>query len=172
MTKIISAFPCMGKTTIFSLNKDTMFDREFNESRSIRGMSTEERDVFFQQCANIVQLQQKIGYYDYIFITDNPLLVSCLDAQIITHVYPNVFDEAVMHEYKQRVLERNDIVWYERVITPKLGYLKGHIIALQENGCDVRLTDLEHRYIEDVFAFNEHILLPNEKKVYLNKQMK
>lgn len=58
MTKIISAFPCLGKTTIFSLNKDTMFDREFNESRSIKGMSIEDRDVFFQQCASIVQLQK------------------------------------------------------------------------------------------------------------------
>lgn len=162
MTKIISAFPCMGKTTIFSLNKDTMFDREFNESRSIRGMSKEEQDVFFQQCANIVQLQQKTGYYDYMFITDNPSLVSCLDAQTITHVYPNVFDEEVMQEYKQRILERNDLAWYERVITPKLSYLKGHIIALQEKNCDVKLTDLEHRYIEDVFAFNEHTKLPKQ----------
>lgn len=166
MTKIISAFPCMGKTTIFSLNKDTMFDREFNESRSIRGMSTEERDVFFQQCANIVQLQQKTGYYDYIFITDNPFLVSRLDPQTITHVYPNVFDEEVMKEYKQRILERNDMAWYERVITPKLSYLKRHINGLQEKDCDVRLTDLDNRFIEDVFAFNEHTLLPNKKQVY------
>ncbi|EAE3734167.1 hypothetical protein E4T02_14525 [Listeria monocytogenes] len=160
MTHIISAFPCMGKTTIFSLNKDTMFDREFNESRSIRGMSTEERDVFFQQCANMVQLQQKTGYYDYIFITDNPSLVSRLDSQTITHVYPNVFDEEVMQEYKQRILERNDIAWYERVITPKLSYLKGHIVELQEKGCDVRLTDLDNRFIEDVFTFNAHTKLP------------
>ncbi|WP_271005728.1 hypothetical protein [Listeria seeligeri] len=160
MTHIISAFPCMGKTTIFSLNKDTMFDREFNESRSIRGMSTEERDVFFQQCANIVQLQQKTGYYDYIFITDNPFLISRLDQQIITHVYPNIFDETVMYEYKQRILKRNDMAWYERVISPKLSYLKAHIIELQEKGCDIRLSDLEHRYIEDVFAFNEHTNLP------------
>ncbi|MBC1484502.1 hypothetical protein HCJ47_13990, partial [Listeria sp. FSL L7-1558] len=55
-----------------------------------------------------------------------------------------------------------DIVWYERVITPKLGYLKGHIIALQEKGCDVRLTDLDNRFIEDVFTFNEYTKLPKQ----------
>ncbi|WP_221770819.1 hypothetical protein [Listeria seeligeri] len=51
---------------------------------------------------------KKTGYYDYIFITDNPLLVSLLDEQALVHVYPNIFDEAVMQEYQQRVLERTD----------------------------------------------------------------
>lgn len=163
MTHIISAFPCLGKTTLFTLNKDTIFDREFNESRSIRGMSQEEQKSFFQHCADMVQLQKDTGYYDYIFITDNPELVTRLDPTYITHIYPDIFNESVMADYKQSVIERSGLDWYERVIPPKISNLKEHIQELLNLGCDVRLTNLDQKHIEDVFEFNSRTILPHAK---------
>lgn len=160
MTHIISAFPGLGKTTIFTLNKDTIFDREFNESRSIRGMTSEEQILFFQHCADMVQLQKNTGYYDYLFITDHPALVERLKTNSITHIYPNVFQAEVMAEYKQRLIKRSGLEWYERVMPPKISHLKDHIQKLYDCDYDVRLTDLEHRYIEDVFEFNAQTTLP------------
>ncbi|MBC2184492.1 hypothetical protein HCB33_14115 [Listeria sp. FSL L7-0233] len=165
MTQIISAFPCLGKTTLCNLNRDTIFDREFNESRSIRGMLSEEKVAFFQQCADMVELQKNTNFYDYIFITDNPDLVSLLDQTSIIHVYPDVFNDKVMEEYKKQVIERSGEDWYERVIPSKLTHLKEHITKLNDDGCDVRLTDLEHKYIEDVCELNSQIKLPNNKEV-------
>ncbi|WP_341485427.1 hypothetical protein [Listeria seeligeri] len=160
MTHIISAFPGLGKTTIFTLNKDTIFDREFNESRSIQGMTSEGQTSFFQHCADMVQLQKKTGYYNYLFITDHPALVERLKTKSITHIYPNVFQTEVMAEYKQRLIKRSGLEWYERVMPPKISHLKARIQQLYD--CDVRLTDLEHRYIEDVFEFKPHIKLPKD----------
>lgn len=165
MTHIISAFPCMGKTSIFELNKETTFDREFNETRSIKGMSAIDCQTFFDQCANIVKLQMNTNVYDYIFITDHPSLVLRLYQKSITHIYPNFFDKEVMNEYKNRILERNNLEWYERVITPKLSGIESYIEKLFQMGCDVRLTDLNNRYIEDVFTFDESIQLPKKIKL-------
>ncbi|MBC1391472.1 hypothetical protein HB795_14050 [Listeria welshimeri] len=165
MTQIISAFPCLGKTTLCNLNRDTIFDREFNESRSVRGMLPEEKAVFFQQCADMVELQKNTNFYDYIFITDNPELVSLLDQDSIIHVYPDVFDDKVMDDYKKQVIERSGTEWYERVIPPKLIHLKEHINQLLQDGCDVRLTNLEDKYIEDVCELTSEINLPNNKEL-------
>lgn len=165
MTQIISAFPCLGKTTLCNLNRDTIFDREFNESRSVRGMLPEEKAVFFQQCADMVELQKNTNFYDYIFITDNPELVSLLDQDSIIHVYPDVFDDKVMEYYKKQVIERSGTEWYERVITQKLIHLKEHINQLLQNGYDVRLTNLEDRYIEDVYEFHPQIQLPKDNTI-------
>ncbi|MBC2091932.1 hypothetical protein HCJ41_14200 [Listeria welshimeri] len=163
MTQIISAFPCLGKTTLCNLNRDTIFDREFNESRSIRGMLQEEKAAFFQQCADMVELQKNTGYYDYIFITDNPDLVTKLDQKNITYIYPNVFDSGIMDAYKKQVVERSGEEWYDRVIPPKLDNLKEYIQQLLDLNYDVRFTDAEHPYIEDVFDFNAELLLPLKK---------
>lgn len=163
MTHIISAFPCLGKTTLCNLNRDTIFDREFNESRSTRGMSEEGQETFFQQCAEMVLLQKNIGFYDYIFLTDHPALISKLDPKTITHIYPNVFDSNAMDAYKKQVIERSGLDWYLRVITPKLIKVKTHIEQLIDLGCDVRFTDREHGYIEDVYEFHADILVPSNK---------
>ena len=39
MTIIISAFPCLGKTTLTNQNKEKYFDAEIYESRATKGMS-------------------------------------------------------------------------------------------------------------------------------------
>ncbi|EHC5262587.1 hypothetical protein LAX80_014090 (plasmid) [Listeria marthii] len=163
MTQIISAFPCLGKTTLCNLNRDTIFDREFNESRSVRGMTSEEREKFFQCCSELVQLQKNTEYYDFIFITDNPDLVTKLDQKNITFIYPNVFDSGIMDAYKKQVIERSGKEWYDRVIPPKLVNLKEYIQQLLDLNYDVRFTDAEHQYIEDVYDFHSQYLLPSRK---------
>ncbi|MBF2389853.1 hypothetical protein IA525_03790 [Listeria seeligeri] len=163
MTHIISAFPGLGKTTIFQLNKERTFDREFNESRSVKGMSLLDAQTFFDQCANIVKLQLNSNVYDYIFITDHRSIVLRLYQTSITHIYPNVFDEKIMEDYKKRIIQRNDLKWYERVIEPRLVDIQDYIEKLIQMGCDVRFTDIEHPYIEDVFSFEDFILLPKKK---------
>lgn len=117
MTHIISAFPCLGKTTIYQLNKKRVFDREFNESRSILGMNGTERDEFSQLCADVINLQTRTGYYDYIFVTDENNIVSRLKTNRsfleayqdtdITFIFPNVFNDEVMRDYKRRVVIRS-----------------------------------------------------------------
>ncbi|GAB2022843.1 hypothetical protein RyT2_19170 [Pseudolactococcus yaeyamensis] len=139
MTRIIAAFPCLGKTTLYSLNKDKMFDREFNESRSVRGMDVESTSRFFDSCAEMVNLQVKTGYYDYLFITEDERLVSRLGLSLknqLTLVFPNVFDRAVMAEYKKLVIERSGIEWYNRVMPTKLASLKERIQKYQAVGYD------------------------------------
>ena len=39
MTIIVSAFPCLGKTTLTNQNRDIYFDAEIYESRATKGMS-------------------------------------------------------------------------------------------------------------------------------------
>ena len=59
MTQIISAFPCLGKTTLYQLNKKKIFDREFNESRSQLGMNALERNQICQIFAILSIFKQK-----------------------------------------------------------------------------------------------------------------
>lgn len=81
----------------------------------------------------------------------------------MTHVYPDIFNESVMADYKKSVIERSRLDWYERVIPPKIINLKKHIQDLRDQGCDVRLTYLEKKHIEDVFEFNSRTKLPFSK---------
>ena len=171
MTQIISAFPCLGKTTIYQLNKGRTFDREFNESRSVLGMSEQNKEHFYELCGEILRLQIQSNHYDYIFITDYEKIANLVANAMndnghgfgFTYIFPDVFNKDVMQDYYARVIKRSGVDWYERVIVPKLVNLSERIIELKQKGYDVRLTDLEHPYIEDVFCFNSQILLPNEK---------
>ena len=43
MTKIISAFPALGKTTLTQNNKEIFFDYEIYESRATIGLSEENK---------------------------------------------------------------------------------------------------------------------------------
>lgn len=164
MTHVISAFPCLGKTTLYQLNKERIFDREFNESRSVLGMNESEKYKFSHLCSEILNLQISTGHHDYIFVTDEKSIVSKLETgkseNSITYIFPNVFDKDVMEDYKKRVIVRSGVDWYNRVIVPRLATLPETIAGYQKQGVDIRLTDLSHPYIEDVFKFNSNIRLP------------
>ena len=71
MTIIISAFPCLGKTTLTNQNKDIYFDSEIYESRATKGMSESQQKEFFKASALKIKLIYDTGYYTAIFVTDD-----------------------------------------------------------------------------------------------------
>ena len=171
--KIIAAYPCLGKTTIYNLNKDKCFDREFNESRSTLGMNDADKKQFFDCCAEIIKLQYLTGYHDVLFISENDMLIKSLVEELpdvksdLIMVFPNLFDFKVQEDYIRRVQERSGIAWYERVIEPEIFNtkcsVKDRITLYKEAGFDVRLTDIAHPYIEDVVSLPQGFTLPERK---------
>lgn len=159
--KIISAYPCLGKTTIASSNEEKFFDREFFESRTVIGMSDDVVDRLFSSFANIIELQYQYGSQDVLFITDDERLLKHLRRRNIpyTIVLPDVRQNAVFNEYKKRVIERSGIDWWNRVLESDIENLKSRISIMlnnestyKEKGVTLKLIDyLENRrYIEDV----------------------
>ena len=49
MTIIISAFPCLRKTTLTNQNKGIYFDAEIYESRANKGMSESQQKEFLKR---------------------------------------------------------------------------------------------------------------------------
>jgi hypothetical protein len=159
--KIISAYPCLGKTTIANSNEEKFFDREFFESRTVIGMSDDVVDRLFSSFANIIELQYQYGSQDVLFITDDERLLKHLRRRNIpyTIVLPDVRQNAVFNEYKKRVIERFGIDWWNRVLESDIENLKSRISIMlnnestyKEKGVTLKLIDyLENRrYIEDV----------------------
>lgn len=159
--KIISAYPCLGKTTIANSNEEKFFDREFFESRTVIGMSDDVVDRLFSSFANIIELQYQYGSQDVLFITDDERLLKHLRRRNIpyTIVLPDVRQNAVFNEYKKRVIERSGIDWCNRVLESDIENLKSRISIMlnnestyKEKGVTLKLIDyLENRrYIEDV----------------------
>ena len=100
---LISAYPCLGKTTISNLNdKSKVFDRDFNETRSRLEMSSEQMGKFVNACCDIIELQYKANYHDVLFVTDDEEFLSNLENRRIKPilVFPNGFDEEYIEEYK------------------------------------------------------------------------
>lgn len=164
--KIIAAYPCLGKTTIYKLNKDRCFDCEFNESRAAMQMNEGLCNRFFNYCAEIIKLETLAGYYDIIFITDDDRLISKLEKTLrdfknnVIFVFPDTSDDDVMKEYKSKVIKRSGIDWYNKVLLPEACNLNDRVNYYKECGYDVRLTDLEKRYIEDVVDFPDDFIFP------------
>lgn len=164
--KIISAYPCLGKTTITNSNKEKFFDREFFESQTILGMPEDVIDKIFSNFANIVELQYQYGSQDVLFITDDERLLKYLRRRNIpyTIVLPDVRQNTVFNEYKKRVIERSGIEWWNRVLEPDIEDLKRRISiminnkgAYKEKGVTLKLIDyIDNReYIENVVDLGE-----------------
>lgn len=159
--KIISAYPCLGKTTIANSNKEKFFDREFFESRTVIGMSNHVINKIFNSFANIIELQYQYGYQDILFITDDERLLKQLRQRNIpyTIVLPDVRQNAVFNEYKKRVIERSGIEWWNRVLESDIEDLKRRITIMIDNkkvyekmGITLKLIDYRdnREYIENV----------------------
>ena len=133
--KIISAYPCLGKTTIANSNEEKFFDREFFESRTVIGMSDDVVDRLFSSFANIIELQYQYGSQDVLFITDDERLLKHLRRRNIpyTIVLPDVRQNAVFNEYKKRVIERSGIDWWNRVLESDIENLKSRISIMLNN---------------------------------------
>ena len=156
--KIISAYPCLGKTTIANSNKEKFFDREFFESRTVIGMPNHVINKIFNSFANIIELQYQYGSQDILFITDDERLLKQLRQRNIpyTIVLPDVRQNAVFNEYKKRVIERSGIEWWNRVLESDIEDLKRRITIMIDNkkvyekmGITLKLID-NREYIENV----------------------
>ena len=159
--KIISAYPCLGKTTIANSNKEKFFDREFFESRTVIGMPNHVINKIFNSFANIIELQYQYGSQDILFITDDERLLKQLRQRNIpyTIVLPDVRQNAVFNEYKKRVIERSGIEWWNRVLESDIEDLKRRITIMIDNkkvyekmGITLKLIDYRdnREYIENV----------------------
>ena len=159
--KIISAYPCLGKTTITNSNKERFFDRDFFESRIVIGMPNHVIDKIFNSFADIIELRYQYGSQDILFITDDERLLKQLRQRNIpyTIVLPDVRQNAVLNEYKKRVVERSGIEWWNRVLESDIEDLKRRISIMidnegiyKEKGVTLKLIDYidNCEYIEDV----------------------
>ena len=149
MTVIISAFPCLGKTTLTNQHSDRYLDMEFYESRVTKNMSESQIDQFFANCASTIQLIYDTDAYDVIFITDDDRLIAKLnDLNIsIIHVLPNPFNYYHLAEYKQRVIHRSGIDWYEQVLSNDVNQLSDKIDHLRYQNATIYFVE-PNKYLE------------------------
>jgi hypothetical protein len=153
MTKIISGFPCIGKTTIGNSNKFKYNDIEFRETAAQRGMSELDKEKLFDNYANIIELIYKSNYYDYLFVTDNYKLIDNLIERNIefTYVVPDIKDINFAKIYKERVLARNNLDWYNNVISPKLEILEYEINKVKNYPkANILLLDTKHPLLKNL----------------------
>lgn len=129
MTQFISAYPCLGKTTLYNLNKTKIIDSEFNESRSVQNMNERQIDKFFKACADIIELRIESNACEVLFTTEDDRLLTELCSRNVKPilVFPDAFDKEYMKEYKEKVLRRSGFAWWERVIQPEIKDLPNRI---------------------------------------------
>lgn len=163
MTIIISAFPCLGKTTLTNQNKEKYFDAEIYESRATKGMSESEQKEFFKASALKIKLIYNTGYYDAIFVTDDERLLGELRlwGLPIIHVLPNPNNKEHLQEYISRVIDRSGLAWYQRVLSED-------IIALEDKLRELRTTD-EKVYFVEPNKYIEHLVPELSKKEYFSE---
>ena len=149
MTLIISAFPCLGKTTLTNQNKEKYYDAEIYESRATKGMSNSEQKEFFKASALKIKLIYNTGYYDAIFVTDDERLLEELRlwGLPIIHVLPNPNNKEHLQEYISRVIARSGSNWYNDVLSEDIIKLKDKLYKLQILGEKVYLVE-PNKYIE------------------------
>ena len=68
-----------------------------------------------------------------------------------------------MANYKQHVLKRSGQAWWNRVIEPEVAGLSNRLRKYKREGWNLRLTDEQHPYIEDVVDLPSDFILPNNK---------
>lgn len=151
MTIIISAFPCLGKTTLDNQNKEKYLDAEIYESRATKGMSNSEQKEFFKASALKIKLLYNTGYYDAIFVTDDERLLEELRlwGLPIIHVLPNPNNKEHLQEYISRVIARSGSNWYNDVLSEDIIKLKDKLYKLQTLGEKVYLVE-PNKYIEHI----------------------
>lgn len=149
MTIIISAFPCLGKTTLTNRNKEKYYDAELYESISTKDMSESEQREFFKASALKIKLIYNTGYYDAIFVTDDERLLKELRlwGLSIIHVLPNPSNKEHLQEYISRVIARSGLNWYHNVLLEDIIGLKDKLYKLQTLGEKVYLVE-PNKYIE------------------------
>ena len=150
-TKIIAAYPCLGKTTLSKISKNRFLDMEFNESSKTKMMSEDERSHFFDFCVQKIEEEYYSGNFEIVFISEDDEILKRLLSKKISFILilPNIFKKRVMQEYKRRVICRSGKSWWNNVIEPEICSLQKRIEFYKNNELvDVYLTN-ENEYICD-----------------------
>ena len=63
---------------------------------------------------------------------------------------PDAFDSLYMMRYKENVIKRSGLDWWNRVLASEIPMLPDRILESQALGYDVRLTNTMNPYIENV----------------------
>lgn len=162
MTLIISAFSCLGKTTLTNQNKDIYFDAEIYESRATKGMSESQQKEFFKASALKIKLIYDTGYYTAIFVTDDERLLDELRlwGLSITHVLPNPSNKEHLQEYISRVINRSGLDWYQRVLSDDVVKLEDKLLKLQ--------TTNDRIYFVEPSKYIEHLVPELKEEKYFS----
>ena len=150
-TRIIAAYPCLGKTTLSKISKNRFLDMEFNESSKTKMMSGAERSHFFDFCVQRIEKEYYSGNFEIIFISeDDEILKRLLSKKIrFTLVLPNALNKRAMQDYKSRVIYRSGESWWNNVIEPEICSLQKRIEFYKNNELvELYLTN-EDEYICD-----------------------
>ena len=166
--KIIAAFPCLGKTTVYNLNNKRCFDRKFEIKKSLKGMGQREALRFFDCCAEIISLQYKLDAYEVMFIDADDRLIKRIgkDPAIkkdLTIVFPNVLDKNVLEEYLIRTTNFYGTYWVNENIKNELDALPARIKSFKDEGFDIRLTNLTQKYMHEVVNLPGGFITPGEE---------
>ena len=167
--KVIAAFPCLGKTTIYNLNRERCFDRKFDITRSLQGMGQIETLKFFDSCAEMIQLQYRVNAYEIMFIDNDDRLIKRIGndpalKKDLTIVFPNVNDRNILEEYLIRTTGFYGAAWVNKNLKGDLDALPARIKSFVDEGYDVRLTNLVQKYIHDVLNLPAGFITPGENE--------
>ena len=136
-TKIIAAYPCLGKTTLSKISKKRFLDMEFNESSKTKMMNEAERSHFFDFCVQKIEEEYYSGNFEIIFISEDDEILKRLLSKKISFILilPNIGKN-----------------WWNSVIEPEISNLQNRIEFYKNNELvEVYLTD-ENEYICDKIA--------------------
>lgn len=108
-TRIIAAYPCLGKTTLSKISKNRFLDMEFNESSKTKMMSEVEKSHFFDFCVQKIEEEYYSGNFEIIFISEDDEILRRLLSKKISFILilPNALNKRVMQDYKSRVIYRS-----------------------------------------------------------------
>ena len=154
-TRIIAAYPCLGKTTLSKISKNRFLDMEFNESSKTKMMSEVERSHFFDFCVQKIEEEYYSGNFEIIFISEDDEILKRLLSKKISFILilPNTLNKRVMQDYKSRVIYRSGENWWNNVIEPEIGSLQKRIEFYKNNELvEVYLTN-ENEYICDNITY-------------------
>ena len=151
MTIVVSAFPCLGKTTLTNKRKDLYFNAEIYESRATKNMGISQQREFFRNHARNIQLIQETNTYKCIFVTDDVMLIEELNKLGIYVIYvaTNVNNPDSIVNYRKRVISRSGVDWYNRVLKKDMVELPYALTKIVSLGNEVRFVN-SGQYIEHV----------------------
>ena len=114
---------------------------------------------FFKNCARNIQILYNTGFYEIIFITDDERLLQelrKLNLEII-HVIPNINKKDDFLEYKDRVIRRSGIDWFNNILLKDINVLPNKLLKINRLKEKVYFVE-PGKYIED--------LVPNIRRLY------